>query len=86
MTLYKRFLLVLNRENCRVVHLQQLNVPKILEEYGRLKIWGEQTRATLPENARGSLDDTLRNDTGLKEVVFDILRQLGAQLGQGSYL
>ena len=81
---YKRFLLALSKENCRAVHLQQVNLPEILEEYGRLKIWGDQTKATLPEKARGSLDDILRNDASLKDVVFDILCRLRAQLELGS--
>ena len=79
---YRQFILALNHENCRAVCLQQVELPAILNEYGRLKIWGDQTRASLPEKSPGSLDDTLKNESSLKDVVLNILRRLQAQLGQ----
>lgn len=81
---YKRLLFALNKDNCRVIRLNQVNLQEILEEYGRLRIWGEQTKATLPERARGSLDDTLRHDPSLKEMVLENLDQLNDQLNLGA--
>src|SRR6186713_1260344 len=42
------------------------------KEYGRLRAWGEETRAVLPAASRGSLDDTLRKDPELKRTVNGI--------------
>lgn len=81
--LYKRFLALLGKQNCRIIRLEQANVGKILEEYGRLQIWGEQTRAALPERTRGSLDDAIRNDDSLKDAVDSVLMQLSRHLSMG---
>jgi hypothetical protein len=59
-------------------------VGKALEEYGRFQIWGEQTRAALPERTRRSLDDTLRSDESLKDAVSSILDQLSRLLSMGN--
>ncbi|KAF4454296.1 C2H2 type zinc finger domain protein [Fusarium austroafricanum] len=53
---------------------------KATDEYGRLKIWGVQRRATLPPSARGSLDDDLRHDQTLRDNVAKIFRLLARQL------
>ncbi|MBE3049595.1 hypothetical protein IMZ48_45295 [Candidatus Bathyarchaeota archaeon] len=76
-------MLALSEENCRVVHLEQVNVPAILDEYGRAKIWGDQSKADLPARARGSLDDTLRHDDDLKQLVRGVFMRLSALLVQG---
>lgn len=78
--LYKRLITLLGKKSCRIVRLEQVNVGRILEEYGRFQIWGEQTRAALPERTRGSLDDAIRNDDGLKGAVDSILMQLSHHL------
>ncbi|OQE89740.1 hypothetical protein PENNAL_c0013G04005 [Penicillium nalgiovense] len=70
---FGRFLLALSEEDCRVIHLEQVNLSEILEEYGRTKIWGDQAKADLPARARGSLDDTLRHNDELKST--DIARR-----------
>ncbi len=79
---FRQLFLALSKKSSRVVILQQVKVPDVLDEYGRLKIWGDQTKATLPEKSRGSLDDTLRNESNLKVIVLNILRRLQTQLGQ----
>jgi hypothetical protein len=81
--LYQNLLHLLGMENCRVACLKQVNVSKVLEEYGRFRIWGEQTRAAIPEKTRGSLDETLRNDERLKSAVSSILGQLFRHLQMG---
>lgn len=80
---FGRFLLALSEEDCCVIRLEQVRLPEILDEYGRTKIWGDQTKADLPARARGSLDDTLRHDDELKHLVQAILMRLRALLGQG---
>jgi hypothetical protein len=83
---YSRLLLALGDEDCRAVKLKQVSIEKALDEYGRLKVWGEQSRATLPASTRGSLDDALRRDDGLKRNVAQILGHLIHQLGAGTHL
>jgi hypothetical protein len=82
--LYQHLLRLLGTKSCLVVHLEQVNVGKALEEYGRFQIWGEQTRAALPERTRRSLDDVLRNDESLKDAVSSILGQLSRLLSLGN--
>ncbi|KAJ4111334.1 hypothetical protein NW768_011909 [Fusarium equiseti] len=77
---YSRLLLVLGGEDCQVVKLKQISIEKALDGYGRLKIWGEQNRATLSASTRGSLDDTLRRDDTLKKNVAQIFNLLTHQL------
>ncbi|RYP55838.1 hypothetical protein DL771_012305 [Monosporascus sp. 5C6A] len=81
---FRTLLLALGQEECRVVRLEQANFTALLEEYGRVKIWGDQTKADRPARARGSLDDTLRQDSELKDVVHGILQRLKALLDEAS--
>jgi exonuclease III len=69
LTSYQKFLLALHAENCNVVRLGQVNVIRILDEFGRMKTWGDQAKATFPPGARGSLDDTLRKSPELEGTV-----------------
>ncbi|KAJ5598652.1 hypothetical protein N7537_008736 [Penicillium hordei] len=80
---FGEFLLALSDKDCRVICLGQVHLSEILEEYGRTKVWGDQTKADLPARARGSLDDTLRHDVELKHLVQAILMRLKALLSQG---
>jgi hypothetical protein len=80
---FGRFLLALSKEDCCVIHLEQIHLPEILEEYGRVKIWGDQTKADLPARARGSLDDALRHDNELKQLIQALLTRLKVLLSQG---
>lgn len=83
LTYYRKLLLTLNAENCRVVRLEQVDVTHIQDEFGRVKIWGDQTKATLLPRARGSLDDTLRNNPDLQDTVRGVLKRLRWCLDQG---
>jgi hypothetical protein len=76
-------LVSLEAESCRPVRLNFIDSSRVEEEYGRLTIWGEQTKANLPAHARGSLDDGLRGDENVKGLVRAILLRLDAILGQG---
>lgn len=53
---------------------------RALDEYGRLRMWGEQTKAVLQSETRGSLDNVLRKDEQLRGAVLNILTSLQAQL------
>jgi hypothetical protein len=59
-------------------------VPENLDEYSRLKIWGDQTRACLPREARGSLDDVLRHEPELRSMVVEGIEQLKEELQLGN--
>ncbi|KAK3360710.1 hypothetical protein B0T25DRAFT_602509 [Lasiosphaeria hispida] len=63
---------------------EKLDLENVLHEYGRLNIWGDQTKANLPPRARGSLDDTLRHDAKLKNLVLGILLRLNTLLEKGT--
>ena len=76
LTYYRELLLALNAEDCRVVRLEQVDVTRIQDEFGRVRIWGDQTKATLLPRARGSLDDTLRNNSDLQDTIRGVLKRL----------
>ena len=76
-------LVSLEAESCRAVQLGYIDSSHVVDEYGRLNVWGEQSRANLPARARGSLDDTLRNDDDVRSMVQGILLRLDAILGKG---
>jgi len=80
---FGRFLLVLNEEECFVIRVEQVRLQEVEDEYGRIKVWGNQANADLPQKARGSLDDVLRHDHELKGLVQSILRRLTMLLFQG---
>lgn len=80
---YREFLSLLTKQDCRVVLRGQLKAERAAEEYGRLSIWGEQTRAFLPDKSRGSLGDTLRKNDTVKRVMHSILAQLSQLLSMG---
>ena len=79
------FLFSVQRGDCRITALGQVSIPELLEKYGRIQIWGDQTNVELRRGVWGSLDDTLRNDSELKCVVHDIFGRLRGILTQGRY-
>lgn len=85
----RQFRLLINtseRVPCPAVQLGFVNVSNLLDEYGRFKLWGEQARANLPAEARGSLDDTIRDRSDTKALVSSILSVLQVLLKQGMFL
>ena len=84
--LYKSLVYAINAEDCAVAQQQQIDITRILDEYGRAKTWGDQTLVTLPPRTRGSLDHTLRHDPELQVTIQDILSRLKWCLDQGRYL
>ncbi|KAL3465442.1 hypothetical protein BJX64DRAFT_252417 [Aspergillus heterothallicus] len=71
----RKLLLALAAADCRAVALGQVEVSEVQDALGRLQVWGDQSRANLPENARGSLDDLLRGNETLQTVTSGILSQ-----------
>jgi hypothetical protein len=80
---FKVFLFSAHQENCKIRELEQVSISTCLEEYGRFRIWGDQTNVELRGGVRGSLDEVLRKDNELKLVVHDILVRLRNILDQG---
>ncbi|EXU95731.1 hypothetical protein X797_011186 [Metarhizium robertsii] len=37
---FRGFLQALSEDDCRVIHLEQVHLPDLLDEYGRIHIWG----------------------------------------------
>jgi hypothetical protein len=61
------------------------DLSRALNVYGRLRIWGEETRAILPSSSRGSLDDALRKDPKLKGIATRTLQRLKRKLELGRW-
>jgi hypothetical protein len=77
---FKEFLFSAQHETTK---LKRLSISKCFDEYGRFRIWGNQTNVELRGGIRGSLDEALRKDNELKLVVHDILVRLRNILHQG---
>jgi len=80
---FRRLLAALNDASCAPIRLGEVKLSKALETYGRLRTWGEETRAALPALSRGSLDDTLRKNVVVRKMALDILAKLERQLQLG---
>ncbi|KAI1488984.1 hypothetical protein F5X96DRAFT_42443 [Biscogniauxia mediterranea] len=80
---YTRLLLHLRKSKCGVVVRGEINVQKVLEEYGRLKIWGIQTKTTVSTRESGiptELDLLLSNEPEIRTSLLDILARMSRQL------
>ncbi|KAG9759091.1 hypothetical protein KCU73_g3565, partial [Aureobasidium melanogenum] len=73
---YGTLLLALQSEPMRSSDTFKVIVPEVKDEFSRLRIWGEQSYAVLPQNARRSLDEQLREDNDTKTIVIGSLRRL----------
>jgi hypothetical protein len=80
--LYKSLLALLQRG---LEKGDDANLASALNIYGRLRIWGEETRAILPSSSRGSLDDALRKDPKLKGIATRTLQRLKRKLELGRW-
>lgn len=69
--MYRKLLQTFSHESS-AEHMADLD--KALEEYGRLKIWIEQTGVNL--QGRESLDETLRDKHSLREAILSTFKQL----------
>ncbi|ORY12687.1 hypothetical protein BCR34DRAFT_287730 [Clohesyomyces aquaticus] len=77
---YRGILSIMGQRSDALPNIKQAHIMQSLEEYGRLRMWGEQTRADLQPDTRGSLDNTLRDDGELKDAAVSMLRSLRTQL------
>lgn len=80
---FARFVEALSEPDCDEICRDKVWLNHITEEYGRTKIWGDQSRADLPASVPGSLDDILGPNDDLKSLVHGILQRLGKLLQQG---
>jgi hypothetical protein len=80
---YGALLVALQMENLHSTLRASSLIPEVKDEFSRLRIWGEQTYAVLPQNARRSLDEQLREDEDTKRIVTGSLRRLNNQIARG---
>ncbi|KAG9638298.1 hypothetical protein KCU64_g13857, partial [Aureobasidium melanogenum] len=73
---YEMLLSTLQTDTSHSAHTSISLVPEIKDEFSRLRIWGEQTYAVLPQNTRRSLDQQLRADQDTKKIVIRCLQRL----------
>ncbi|THY58157.1 hypothetical protein D6C97_04510 [Aureobasidium pullulans] len=73
---YENLLLALESENLYAKRSPAGTLVEAKDEYSRLRIWGEQTCAVLPQKARRSLDAQLRDDEETKRIITGTLKRL----------
>lgn len=54
------------------------SISQLADEYGRIGVWGKNSGAD--RTGRGSLDDRLRVEPGLRSIVSDLLKVLESDL------
>ncbi|KAH6642845.1 hypothetical protein C7974DRAFT_372708 [Boeremia exigua] len=60
----------LNDPAFRTRQRDSLSLDAAAEEYGKLRIWAEQTRVILPPGSRGSLDELVRDRAKTKRILL----------------
>jgi len=83
---FRKFLIDVGNLLSQTVALRELDVTRSLEEFGRLRTWGEETYAALPSSSRGSLDDKLRHNQDMKNIIVQTLQRLkrGIEAGKST--
>lgn len=61
------------------------SLPKALDTYGRLRTWGEESRAALPAGSRESLDQILRQEDKMRNAVVKTLAKIHRQALSGEW-
>lgn len=79
---YRHLYLSLTRPDCRVV--DQVDVSKVCDNYGRLNVWGSDWGAL--RTGRGSLDDLLRTNESLRSIVLDTISDLTKSIERATVL
>jgi len=79
---FGKLCVALGQDLCLASRLGHVDPMSVSNEYGRLKIWGDEAKADLPALAKGSLDDTLRHDCELLDLVLGILDRLAGILDE----
>lgn len=77
---------ILENNSSNTIGADEIGSGRLLDEFGRLRIWGEQTKAALKPKARSSLDEFLRNEKRLSDEVKEVLGQLEIGLSMGEVL
>lgn len=80
---YQSLLSAIRRKSQYNMYLRDRLGSKILDEFSRLYIWGQQTCAVLPPKSRNSLDQRLREDGDTEQVVIRSLRRLCNHIDRG---
>jgi hypothetical protein len=81
----KDLIVQLTHESNDNFHRDERDLPRALEAYGRLRTWGEDSRAALPAGSRGSLDHSLRQDDKMRNTFVKILAKIQRQVLFGVY-
>lgn len=77
---FRKFLIECSK-NSRLAHSNGLE--KSLDEYSRLKIWGDERRASLPSSVPGSLSDVLQDQPELCQTVIEVFQSIIDSLHEG---
>jgi hypothetical protein len=62
---------------------EKIMTTSMLEEYGRIRTWGEESHAALPDASQYSLHETLRQHNSLHSSVAGILQRIIRQAEYG---
>lgn len=57
-----------SKDQAQTVHND--SIAACLDVLARLRVWGDESKAELPPMTQGSLDDVLKNQPGMKQVVL----------------
>ncbi|PVH68986.1 hypothetical protein DL98DRAFT_578562 [Cadophora sp. DSE1049] len=79
---FKEFYIALAAKDCAVA--DQISLSQISDEYGRFRVWASASGAD--RKGRGSLDDSLRNDSDLGSIILDLLDDIYDDLERGTRL
>jgi len=63
--------------------LRSVLIARAFDEYTRLKVWGHDFRAGLPDSTRSSLGESLRHDGELREQVEGMFATMNEQMKLG---
>lgn len=59
---------------------------RVLDGYARLRVWGHDFRAELPDRARSSLGAKLRDKPEMRQQLAGILESLSRQIARGMFV
>jgi hypothetical protein len=83
MLAFRNLLFCLNHSDLRASKRDPIPLDTMLEEFGRFKIWSEQTRIYQPARSRGSLDELVQDRLKTKRILVATLEQLHSLLKTG---
>lgn len=84
MSLFQKWLVSVHTDNGQNADAPRATLQiSAMDQYGRFKIWGEQSGASRAEFERGSLDERLLDQADLRQMALDTLDMLQSILGRG---